>query len=113
MADVSANRIFGAIERLKLGQREAAAGLLREELRLGSASGERWKSVQRLAAQIGEIDMALEAARRLAATQPVTLERVLGYCGELSAAGRTEEARAEILRLPGHRSSRRPGSRWR
>jgi tetratricopeptide (TPR) repeat protein len=100
MADTSATRILGAIERLKVGERDAAAELLREELRLGASSGERWRSVQRLAAQIGEIDMALEAARRLAATQPVTLERLLGYCGELSAAGRAEQARDEVMRLP-------------
>jgi hypothetical protein len=100
MADTPANRILGAIERLKLGERDAAAELLREELQFGSSSGERWRSVQRLAAQIGEVDMALEAARRLAATQPVTLEGLLGYCGELSAAGRAEQAREVVLRLP-------------
>jgi tetratricopeptide (TPR) repeat protein len=100
MADTSANRILTAIERLKLGERDAAATLLREELRLGAPSGERWRSVQRLATQIGEIEISLEAARRFAATQPIALDRILGYCGELTSVGRTEEAREEVMRLP-------------
>jgi tetratricopeptide (TPR) repeat protein len=100
MTDASANRIFGAIERLKQGERDAAAALLRDELRLGAASGDRWRSVQRLAADIGEIEISLEAARRFAATEPVALDRLLGYCSELTAAGRTEQARAEVARLP-------------
>lgn len=100
MADASASRILGAIERLKTGDRSAAASLLREELRLGPAAGERWRSVQRLAAQIGETDIALEAARRYAQTQPFSLERLLTYYGELTANGRGEEARVEVMRLP-------------
>lgn len=100
MADPSANRILGAIERLKAGERAAAANLLRDEVRLGTPSGERWRSVQRLAAEIGEIDISLEAARRFAATEPLTLDRLLGYCAELTAMGRTDEAREEIARLP-------------
>lgn len=100
MAGASANRILGAIEHLKLGDRDSAASLLGEEVRLGAATGERWRNVQRLAAQIGEIDISLEAARRLAATEPVTLERLLAYFGELSAAGRSVLARDEVLRLP-------------
>jgi tetratricopeptide (TPR) repeat protein len=100
MADASAQRILGAIERLTAGEREAAARLLQDELRSGGESGERWRSVQRLAGQIGEIDIAIEAARRFAATQPVTLARLLTYYGELTASGRTDSAREEIERLP-------------
>jgi hypothetical protein len=100
MPDPSTNRILGAIDRLKAGERAAAATLLREELRLGAPSGERWRSVQRLAAQIGEIETSIEAARRYAQTIPVTLERALVYFGELVAAGRSEQAREEVMRLP-------------
>jgi tetratricopeptide (TPR) repeat protein len=100
MSDESAKRIYAAIESLRAGDRAIAAGLLQEELRLGPASGERWKSIHRLAAQIGETDTALEAARRYSRTEPTTLERRLFYCAELAACDRLEEARAEIALLP-------------
>jgi tetratricopeptide (TPR) repeat protein len=100
MADESARRIYAAIQNLQAGERAGAAALLHEELRLGPANGERWKSVQRLAAQIGEIDIAIEAARRYSRTEPITLDRLLFYFGELAARDRLEQARAEIGLLP-------------
>lgn len=100
MSDESAQRILGAIERLKAGERAAAAELLREELRRGAASGERWKSVHRLADQIGEIDIAIEAARRYSRTEPLQLDRLLPYWGELAGYDRPDEALDEVRRLP-------------
>lgn len=100
MSDDSARRILGAIEHLKAGERAAAAELLQEELRLGPPAGERWQSVQRLAGQIGEIEIAIEAARRYSRTPPATLDRLLYYWGELAAYDRVEEARRELESLP-------------
>lgn len=100
MADESSRRIFAAIERLKAGDRAAAAELLREELRRGTASGERWKSVHRLADQIGEIEIAIEAARRYSRTEPLALERLLPYWGELAGYDRLDQAFDEVGRLP-------------
>jgi tetratricopeptide (TPR) repeat protein len=100
MADPSAERILGAIELLKAGERDGAVGLLSDEVRLGAPSGERWRSVQRLAADIGEIEIALEAARRYAQTEPARLDRMLYYATELAANGRTGEAVEQVARLP-------------
>lgn len=94
------SRVFEAIEALKSFDRERAARLLELELRDGPGEGDRWRSVGRLAARIGEIDTAVEAARRLAATQPPTIDRLLHYWGELATFGRTDQALAEVARLP-------------
>ena len=93
------SRILDAIEALKQYDRCRAVELLREELRQGPPSGERWRSVSRLAAQIGEIDIAIEAARRYSRTEPPSLERLLHYWSELSQYDRTDKAREELGRL--------------
>lgn len=80
--------------------RRGGAALLAAELRDGPPSGERWRSAGLLAKQIGEIDFAIECARRFAGTAPPTLERLLHYWGELAEAGRADEAVVEIDRLP-------------
>lgn len=90
--------VLQAIEALKQGDRRAGSELLAEELRTTSASNDRLRSVSRLAAEIGEIDLAIEAARR--ASEPPTLERLLTYWGTLVEYGRFAEARAEIDRQP-------------
>ena len=102
MSDESARRILGALDRLKAGERAAAAELLREELRQGTANGERWKSVHKLADQIGEIEIAIEAARRYSRTEPLQLDRLLPYWGELAGYDRLDEALGEVRRLPDH-----------
>src|SRR5690554_2546944 len=94
------SRIIRAVEALKIGDRDGAVKLLKAELRSGPAAGERWKSVSRLAAQIGEIDIAIESARRFSQTPPPTLDRMLNYWGELAQHGRTETVRADLSRLP-------------
>ena len=100
MSSDSSRRILGAVERLRAFDRAGGAALLEEELRLGASSGERWKSVHQLAAQIGEIEIALEAARRYAGTEPLDLGRLIFYWGELAAYDRAPEALEEIEHLP-------------
>ena len=94
------SRILQAIELLKSFDRRGAAALLRQELAAGPPSGDRWRSFNMLAAKIGEIESALEAARRYAATTPATLERLLFYWGELSTYGRNRQALKEAKQLP-------------
>lgn len=53
-----------------------------------------------LAGKIGEIDLAVEASKRYAATQPQTLGRLLHYYSELATRGRLKECRNELDRLP-------------
>ena len=89
-----------AIDSLQAGDRRQAAHLLEAELRAGPPSGERWRSVAKLAAHIGEIDLSLAAAQRVARTAPLTPERLLYYWGELATHGRTQAALDEASRLP-------------
>lgn len=95
-----ASRVLAAIECLKRGERGRAQQLLAQELREGPPTGERWRSISRLASEIGEIEMAIEASRRHALTQPISLERMLGHWGLLAALGRTEEALKAAARAP-------------
>ncbi|MBN9505153.1 MAG: sulfotransferase [Altererythrobacter sp.] len=100
MADpAQQSRVLDAIEALRRGDRDGAVGLLEKELRDGPPAGERWRSISRLAAQIGEIDIAIESARRYSRTSPPSLERLLQYWSELGQYGRTAEARDELSRL--------------
>lgn len=92
--------VLQAVEALKAGDRDRALFCLREELRSGPPSGDRWRSVDLLAQQIGEIAIAIEAARRFAATQPLSLQRLIHYWSTLATYGREDEAEAEIARLP-------------
>lgn len=91
--------VLRAIDALGQGDRETAISLLQRDLATESPGGSRWKSVAMLAANIGAVEISLEAARRYACTQPVSLEPLLYYWGELAAAGRSEIARSEIARL--------------
>lgn len=94
--------IVQAVQALQAGERELAVGLMQRELTEGPASGERFRSFAKLANRIGEIDLALEAARRFAATEPVTLERLLFYLGELVEYGRRDRIDAVLASLPSH-----------
>ena len=96
----SQSRVLEAVAALKDCDRDRAVALLEEELRHGPASGDRWKSVARLAGHIGEIEVAIEASRRYAQTAPQTLERLLHYWGDLAQYGRTDIAREEVGKLP-------------
>lgn len=92
--------IVQAVEALQAGRRDSAVALMQRELQEGPRSGERFRSFTKLAGRIGEIDLALEGARRFAATQPVTLERVLFYLGELVENGRRDQIRSVLGGLP-------------
>lgn len=92
--------ILQAVSALKALDRDGAVRLLRREIAEGPPAGDRWKSVAMLASQIGEISIALEAMRRFAQTQPQTLDRLLHYWGELAGYDRSDQALAEIARLP-------------
>lgn len=91
-SESSSNLVLAAIESLKSFDRRRAADLLRQVLVKGFLAPDRWRGVAKLAGTIGEIDIALEAARRLATSSPQKLENFLYYCGELSKYGRQQEA---------------------
>lgn len=94
------SRVLEAIAALQRGDRAAALALLQDELRHGPPDGERWRSISQLAQNVGEIDVCIEAARRYSRTQPMTVDRLLHYWGELTAHGRHEIALAEAEQLP-------------
>lgn len=101
MATISSKPLaLQAIDALQAGDRRGAASLLEADLRAGPPSGERWRSVARLAAHIGEIELSLEASKRVARTVPGTPERLLYYWGELATYGRTQQALDEVAKLP-------------
>ncbi|RYY28244.1 MAG: sulfotransferase family protein [Sphingomonadales bacterium] len=100
MASSPKSLTLQAIDALQAGDRRQAAHLLETELRRGAASGESWRSVARLAAHIGEIELSLAASQRVARTAPLSPERLLYYWGELATYGRTQIALDEIDRLP-------------
>lgn len=91
--------VLQAIEALKIGDRSSAITLLKSELRSGPASGDRWRSISKLAFDIGAIDIGLEASLRFSQTSPVTLDRLLHYWGDLANYGRTEIASTAIAKL--------------
>ena len=90
--------VLQAIEALNTGQRRYAASLLRQELDAAPAGSARWPSVSRLAAEIGEIEIAVEAARRGASSG--ALDSLLSYWAILATYGRSQDALAEIAALP-------------
>ena len=94
------SRILQAVEALKGFDRRRAVMLIREELAAGAPSGERWRSVARLAGTLGEIDLEIEATRRYAQSQPQTLDHVLTYGKLLARNGRDAEAIALTDGLP-------------
>ena len=96
----SQSRVLQALDALKRFDRRGGAAFLADELRHGPKTGVVWRGVSRLATQIGESEMALEAAARFARTEPVSIERLLHYWGELAAHGRPDSALAEIACLP-------------
>lgn len=92
-------QVLAALPLLRSGKRDEAAALLGRAIAEGPPNGELWKPVSKLAAQIGEIDLALEAMRRFAATPPVKLSRTLEYWKELTGVGRSDIVSQEIARL--------------
>ena len=93
-------RLRQVIEAFQRFDRRAVAALIAEELKEGPPSGEHWRNVEAMANRIGEIDLGLEAARRLALTEPRTLDRALHYCNALAARGRLDVCLREADLLP-------------
>lgn len=89
--------VLQAIEALKRGDRRGGAALLQRDLDIGAPSPDRCRTISRLAAEIGEIDMAIEASRR--SVVPGSLERMLNHWAILATYGRADEAMAEVDRL--------------
>jgi tetratricopeptide (TPR) repeat protein len=87
-----------ALDRLKAGDRRGAAFLLGRELREGNTSAKNLPSVSQLAAHIGEIDLAAEAARR--GVVPGSTESLLAYWAVLATYGRSGDALADLERQP-------------
>ncbi|MEN3972328.1 sulfotransferase [Sphingomicrobium sp. XHP0235] len=88
-----------AIDALQAGDRDSALALFAQELREGPETGDRWRSVAMVARKIGETRLAIEAARRFAATQPQTLQRILFYWDMLATLGREDEVEREAKHL--------------
>jgi tetratricopeptide (TPR) repeat protein len=96
-------RLQKVIEAFQRLDRRAVASLVAEELRESpAAGGDHWANVEGVANRIGEIELALEAARRYALTEPRTLDRALHYCHALAARGRIDTSLREIDALPPH-----------
>lgn len=91
--------LHDAVDTLRNLERRKAASLMRQYFDRNPYSGETWKSVARLADQIGEIDLSVEAMRRYATSKPPMLERYLQYWSELAKRGRTDQCLAEISRV--------------
>lgn len=94
------SRVLDAVDALKALDRSRAAYLLGEELRLGPPTGDRWRSVAKLAGHIGEIDLALEAGRRFAMTEPQVIAPALQYLSNLVTFGRVDQAKDQFAKLP-------------
>jgi len=93
-------RLSQVIEAFQRFDRRRVAALVAEELREGPPAGDHWRNVEGVANRIGEIDFGLEAARRYAATEPRTLDRVLHYCFALASRGRIEASLREVDQIP-------------
>ena len=93
-------RILDAIDALKGGDRRGAAALLKAELATNTTSGDGLIQLSRLALHIGEIELGVDAARRVGLAEPTTVGRLLDYCGTLVSVGRSAEAVALIGRMP-------------
>lgn len=100
MVTIAHRKAHGAIALLNKGERDAAAEMLADSVRLGPSTGLFWKSVATLAERIGEIEISIEASRRFSRTDPMLLSRYLHYWSELAKFGRETEAVDEITRLP-------------
>jgi tetratricopeptide (TPR) repeat protein len=93
-------RLTQVREAFRRFDRRRVAALVAEEIREGPPSGIHWGNVEAVANQVGEIEYALEAARRFSLTEPRSLERALHYCSMLAVRGRLDAARDELDRLP-------------
>lgn len=89
-----AQLVNGALAAFQARERDDAAYLLAKALQADPPLGARWASVSRLAATMGEITLALAAARKHVAAVP-TIEARLAYAQLLIQSGRTQDALRE------------------
>jgi len=87
---------FQALDVLKAGDRRTAAALLARQLAEGNTSPNNLRAVAQLAAQIGEVGLAMDAARQ--AVVPGNLETLIAYWGMLGTYGRSQDAADDIAR---------------
>jgi tetratricopeptide (TPR) repeat protein len=87
-----------AIDAFKQGDRTGGIALLHREVSDGGGSRIALDAVLRLARHVGEIDLAIEAARRLVI--PGALETLTAYWQTLADYGRSLEALDDIRRQP-------------
>jgi tetratricopeptide (TPR) repeat protein len=85
-----------ALDKLKGGDRRAAAELIERELGEGNTSARNLASVAQLAVHIGEIELAIDAMRR--SVVPGSIDTLLAYWAMLANHGRSEEALDDIRR---------------
>lgn len=86
--------VNSALAAFQARERDDAAYLLAKAIQADPPLGQRWASISRLAATIGEITLALTAARKNILAAP-TIESRLAYAQLLIQSGRTEEALRE------------------
>lgn len=93
-----ARLINEAVEAFKARDRDTTADKLARAIKADPPIGTKWASVSRLAATMGEVSIALAAARRNIAAAP-TPESRQAYANLLSQNGRSEEALREAQAL--------------
>lgn len=98
MNDSSKPFFTQALDALNAGDRRGAAALLWRQLREGNTSAKNLPHVFTLAANIGEIELALDASRRT--VLPGAAGTLLAHCGNLASYGRSTEALLEIQKQP-------------
>ncbi|NBB50761.1 hypothetical protein GVN24_21000 [Rhizobium sp. CRIBSB] len=89
-----ARLINQSVAAFKARDRDTAAAFLAEAVRINPPIGTKWGAVSRLASTMGEVTLALTAARRWMAADPGPEPRQ-AYANMLSQNGRAEEALRE------------------
>lgn len=92
-ADQAAGWVHQGLEAFKTRERDAAAAYLAKAVQSGAPLGQGWGAVSRLASAVGEIESALEAARRFAAVNAGQIGPALALGQMLAQFGRLEQAR--------------------
>ncbi len=89
-------RIPEILEARRKLDRRGAAAIIREDLHNGPRQGDYWQGISQIAFQLGEMNLALEAAKRYAATARLDMDHVFVYAYALLRVGLLDEALREI-----------------
>ncbi|MFN4019508.1 MAG: tetratricopeptide repeat-containing sulfotransferase family protein [Erythrobacter sp.] len=92
--------ILKAIDSLNAHDRASAVRHIMAELRKAPPDSKRYNAIARLAQEVGELDLAIEATRRQARHNPIDGASQLAYLGQLAQAGRTQAALEALAKLP-------------